>query len=187
MKTQLLFISLALFCSCGSGNQPEDSTEAANDSNDEKFDKNSYEEDAAFAVKAADAGMYEVKLADLALSKSTNADVRALAEMMKKDHSAANAELIQLAKNKNITLPDSVSSDKMDKYRKLAEKSGAEFDREYVDMMVDDHNDDIQLFDKEAMGGTEADIRNWASGKLPTLRDHYDHAKATQDKLKALK
>jgi putative membrane protein len=186
MKTYLIpILALGLLCSCDNdNNKPEDSTEAAHDANDVKFDKDSHEKDAEFAVKAADGGMFEVEAADLALSKTTNADVKALAEMMKKDHSTANTELKALAATKKITLPDSLSEDKMDKIEKLREKSGADFDKAYVDMMVDDHDKDIQLFNKESMDGTEQDIRNWAAQKLPTLRHHYDMAKETKDKLK---
>jgi putative membrane protein len=186
MKTYLIpIIALGLLCSCNNdNNKPEDSTEAAEDANDVKFDKDSHEKDAEFAVKAADGGMFEVAAADLALSKTTNADVKALAEMMKKDHSAANTELKAMAASKNITLPDSMSNDKQDMMEKLREKSGADFDKEYVDMMVDDHDKDIQLFNKESMDGTDKEIRDWAAQKLPTLRHHYDMAKETKDKLK---
>lgn len=185
MKTYLIpVLALGLLCACNGTDKPEDSTEAAQDTNEVKFDKDNYEADAEFAVKAADGGMFEVKLADLVLSRTKNADVRALAEMMKTDHAAANAELKALAAKKNITLPDSVSSDKMDEYRKLAEKTGDDFDKKYVEMMIDDHDKDIQLFDKEAMKGNETEIRDWAAAKLPTLRHHHEMAKETKDKLK---
>lgn len=184
MKTNLLALLAISLCLSCNNNKPEDSTEAANEKNDSAFSKNTYEEDANFAVKAADGGMFEVKVAQLALQKTSNADVTALAEMMIKDHSAANEELKALAARKNITLPDSVSSDRMDKYRDLEKKSGHDFDKAYVDMMVDDHDKDINAFDKESMGGNEKDIRDWAAQKLETLRHHYDMSKQTQDKIK---
>jgi putative membrane protein len=181
-KVAIALFSLVLISSCGNNNKPEDSTEAADDQNEQKFDET--EKDADFAVKAADGGMFEVMVADLVLSRTTNASVRSLADMMKTDHSGANAELKALAAQKNISLPDSVSADKRKKYNDLAEKTGADFDKEYVDMMVKDHNHDVDMFDKESTDGKDQDVKSWAGAKLPTLRHHLQMAEETQDKLK---
>jgi putative membrane protein len=183
MKTYFIPMLAALFMiSCGENKQPEDSTEVANDHNEVKFDV--AEKDAEFAVKATVAGLFEVKAAELALSRTSNADVKALAEMMKTDHSAANTELSALVKQKNISVPDTMDSEHSKKYYELAEKTGSDFDKEYVDMMVKGHKDVIDFFEKEEKDGTNPDVKGWASAKLPTLRHHLEMSESTKDKVK---
>lgn len=62
-------------------------------------------EDTMFAQKAATSGTMEVQHGQLAASKATNAQVKAFANQLVKDHTAANDELMAIAKRKNITLP----------------------------------------------------------------------------------
>jgi predicted outer membrane protein len=71
-------------------------------------------------------------------------------------------------------LPADIASDRQ--YRKLAKKSGADFDREYVDVMVDHHERDVQLFQKAAKDAQDSDVRSFASSHLPALQAHLDRA-----------
>lgn len=182
----MYFISIiaatSLMIACGDNKKPEDTTEVAEEHNDVKFDV--AEKDAEFAVKATVAGLFEVKAAELALARTSNSDVRALAEMMKTDHAAANGELMGLATQKNISVPDTMDSDHSKKYYDLKDESVEDFDKAYVDMMVKGHKDVIDIFEKEEKDGTNPDVKNWASAKLPTLRHHLEMAQSTQDKLK---
>lgn len=68
--------------------------------------------DAEFAVNAANGGMAEVALGDLAQQKASNAEVKSFAATMVKDHSKANEELKALAAAKNITLPAAPGEEK---------------------------------------------------------------------------
>lgn len=135
-------------------------------------------------MKATVAGLFEVKAAELALSRTSNADVKALAEMMKTDHAAANGELSGLVKQKNISVPDTMDAEHSKKYHDLMEKTGSDFDKEYVDMMVKGHKDVIDFFEKESKDGKDQELMSWASGKLPTLRHHLEMSESTQDKVK---
>lgn len=175
-------LAALLFISCGENKKPEDSTEVAEDHNDVKFDV--AEKDAEFAVKATVAGLFEVKAAELALARTSNSDVRALAEMIKNDHAAANGELMGLAKQKNISVPDTMDSDHSKKYYELKDKSVEDFDKAYVDMMVKGHKDAVDLFEKQSKDGTDNELRTWANGKLPALRNHQTMAESTKDKIK---
>lgn len=60
-------------------------------------------------------------------------------------------------------------------YRSLAKKTGAEFDKEYVEMMVDDHESDVKLFEKAAKDAKDPEVRSFASAHLPTLQAHLQH------------
>ncbi len=185
MKTNvklLLFASLLAFGSCGDNNQ-NDSENMAEEQNEQKFD-NDMQKDADFAVDAAQGGMMEVQLGKLAQSNASSAAVKDFGDMMVRDHSAANDELKSLAAQKNITLPTSLSDDKQQKVNDLSQKKGEDFDKAYIDLMVDDHKKDIDEFQKEANNGNDADIKSWASGKVPVLQGHLDKAQSIQDNMK---
>ncbi len=158
----------------------EDSKEVAEDQNDAKFDDTKVENDAEFAVKAADGGMLEVKLGELAQQKGTSPEVKNLGKMMVDDHSKANEELKALAQTKNISLPTTLSEDCQKTYNDLAEKSGRDFDDAFTDHMVKDHKDDIDAFKKEAEKGDDPDLKSWAAGKISTLEHHLDMAKSAE-------
>jgi len=104
--------------------------------------------------------------------------------MMVDDHTKANNELKTLAGQKSIALPDVMSEKCQNKYYDLDQKKGNDFDREYIDLMVKDHKDDIDKFEKEADKGNDADVKSWASGKLETLRHHLTEAERIQNELK---
>lgn len=158
----------------------EDSKEVAEEQNDAKFDDSNIEKDTEFAVNAADAGMLEVKLGELAQQKGTAPEVKSLGKMMVDDHSKANEELKALAQTKNITLPTSLSEKCQKKYDDIAAKSGKDFDDAFTDHMVKDHKDDIDAFKKEADKGEDPDLKQWAAGKVPTLEHHLDMAKTAE-------
>ena len=172
-----------------------DPIESANESNEVKQDSaentgmaNSSmpvsEEDTKFAVEAASGGMMEVQLGELAQQKASSQRVKDFGAMMVRDHSKANDELKSLAGMKNVTLPPAPGEDHMDHIKKLSAKSGKEFDKDYIKMMIDDHKDDIDAFEKAANNGKDADIKAFANKALPTLRAHLDSAQAIKDSWK---
>jgi putative membrane protein len=170
-------------------NQSNDSVNEAQDRNEERFEDTAMEDrrvDASdFMTKAASSGMMELEASKLAQQRATNPQVKEFAAMMVKDHTAANKELRSLASSKNITLPDSMSNDHMDHMRDLREKRGADFDREYMDRMVSAHDNDVSLYEDVAEDDDyEAEVRQFASSKLPTLRQHHERAKQIKDGLR---
>jgi len=136
-----------------------------------------------FWTKAAQGGMAEVELANLAVQKAQNADVKKFAQQMITDHTKANAELKSLAAKKNITLPTDIGSSHKSAMDDLSRLSGADFDKKYVEMMVDDHEEDVDLFEDNT-DNSDADIKAFAAKTLPTLKAHLESIKAIQSKMK---
>lgn len=170
---------LFTFVSCGTKNQ-DDSKEIAEEQNEQKFEDSDLEDDTDFAVKAADGGMLEVQLAELALTKASSPKVKEFAQTMITDHSKANEELKSLAQSKNISLPTSLSEENQKDYNDLAEKSGAEFDKAYCEFMVKDHKDDLEKFKKAADDAEDPDLKTWAAGKVPVLEHHLSMAEGME-------
>ena len=162
-------------------NDNKDSKEVAKDMNDEKFDSTNIEDDTKFAVAAADGGLLEVKLGELAQLNGSSAKVKEFGKKMVEDHGKANTELKDLAAKKNISLPISLSDNNLEKYNDLAKKKGNDFDDAYAEFMVKDHKEDISDFKKEAEKGNDPEIRAWAGGKLSTLEHHLQMAEAAEE------
>ena len=150
----------------------------------EKTTENISKSDSEFIMDAAEGGLMEVKLGELAQKNASNADVKKFGEMMVTDHSKTNKQLVSLAEKKNIKIPDNLSSKDMKKYNDRAGDKNADFDKEYMSMMVDDHTKDVSDFEKEADKGDDADIKSFAQNTLPVLRHHLEMAKTTKDAVK---
>jgi len=183
-KSVLSLLLLALmftWVSCGDGRQ--DSAEMAEDQNEESLD-NKVEDDAEFAVEAADASLMEVELGTLALTKASSPEVKQFAQKMVEEHTKASNELKVMAQQKNITLPSAMGNEHRRKYDNLIEKSGADFDKEYMDLMVKDHKDDLDEFEDQAEEGEDPELKSWASSKVTTLRQHLEEAERIQEAVK---
>lgn len=135
--------------------------------------------DRSFVEKAAKAGSEEIAISEVALSRSQNPQVQQLARMIVADHKDASMELSSLATAKGVTLPAKELAP-----AKWSKKDGKEFDEDYVEKMVDAHEDAVKLFAKQATDGKDVDVTAFARATLPKLQHHLEQAK---DLKKALK
>jgi putative membrane protein len=128
--------------------------------------------DKAFMMDAAKGGMMEVTWGQWASQKAQNADVKKFGSEMVADHSKWNNELMALAKKEGVALPANKTSGKW--------KS----DKDYMDMMVKDHEKDLAAFQAQAQNGTDPDLKKWAGQTAKGVKKHLDMAKKIQGKLK---
>jgi putative membrane protein len=135
--------------------------------------------DRKFFKEAAQGGMAEVALGQMAAAKAESDAVKNFGQQMVTDHSKANQELKDLAASEGVTLPTEMSADAKALQKKLSGLSGAEFDKAYMKEMLKDHKKDISAFKKEAEQGQDSDVKNWAAKTLPTLQEHYTIAQTT--------
>ena len=134
--------------------------------------------DSAFYKNAAEGGISEVELGNLAQKKSNNESVEDFGTMMVKDHTAANDKLKDVAASKNISLPTSASMGQMAIKAKLEVLSGDTFDQSYIKGMIKDHEEAVAMFKKEAASGQDPDAKAFAVATLPTLRAHLKKIKS---------
>lgn len=128
--------------------------------------------DQKFMMKAAQGGMAEVQLGQLAEQKGSAQGVKDFGARMVKDHSDANDKLKSLASSKGVTLPTTLDAKDQALSDKLSGMSGAAFDKMYMQSMVKDHRMDIAEFMKESSSGKDPDVKSFASMTLPILQDH---------------
>ncbi len=136
-----------------------------------------------FINEAAQGGMSEVQLGTLALQHAGSDGVRRFGQMMVSDHSLANSELKAIAKRKNMELPVEVSSAQKSMSDKLTKLNGAEFDKEYVDAMIKDHENDVKEFQEQADNSKDADLKAYAAKTLPTLQKHLQMIRDIKSKM----
>ena len=176
--------------SCKNEPKAEDPKEVAEDANEQNLDTeatDSLEDDSQYLVDAAEVDMKEIELGKLAETKSTNADIKALAKMMIDAHTKASAATKDLAAKKGITLPAALTDKGEDARKDLNDKTGADFDKAYADAMVDGHEKTIKEIEKASEKAKDPDVRTWAAQMLPELRKHLEHSKMAKEKVDAVK
>jgi putative membrane protein len=136
--------------------------------------------DKHFMNEAAQSGMAEVALGQLAIDKSQNAEVKKFAQGMVDDHTKMNEDLKTLATQKGVTLPIAMTSEDRKTESRLGKLTAAKFDNEYMKQMVLDHKKDVTAFEQAAKTAKDPDVRAFASQNLPTLQKHLEQAKATE-------
>ena len=141
-------------------------------------------DDRAFVEKAAVGGKAEVELGQLAQEKAQNEQVKQFAHRMVTDHSQANSELVSMGDKMQLTLPTELDKETQDLKTKLSKRNGAKFDKEYMKAMVDDHQKDVNEFQKQSNNAINSDVKAFASKTLPTLQQHLDLAKSINDNLR---
>lgn len=134
-----------------------------------------------FVTKASEGGVAEVQAGKLAEQKSQSADIKAFAEMMVKDHTAANEQLTTLAKKLDLKVEDDATLVAKAK-KEILELRDESFDKAYVNNQVKAHEDTVALFTKESQSSDNAELKAWATKTLPKLQAHLDQVRALQAK-----
>ena len=128
--------------------------------------------DKKFVKDAAMGGMAEVELGKLATQKAANEDVKQFGQRMIDDHTKANDQLKEVASKDNIQVPATLDKKYQEQIDKLSKLSGAAFDKAYVKDELKDHKNDIKDFQAEAQGGSDPNVKAFASNTLPVLQQH---------------
>lgn len=158
--------------------------DVAQDINKENFESDSVRGATSNISKAAEDGLYEVKLLQDGQAKTTNADIKKMAAHMLKAHEKLNKELADLTAKKGITIPTALEDGMVRDINQITEKSGTDFDKAFVDELVDKHEKAIKLFETTANDATDPEIKAFFTKALPELREHRDMAQKEKDKLK---
>ena len=126
----------------------------------------------AFIKKAADGGMMEVEMGQLAAEKGGSDAVKDFGSQMVKDHGKANDELKEVAGKMGVTVPAKISAKHQAMITKMSDMSGAAFDNAYVPDMVKDHKKDIAEFEAAQKMVKNEDLKKFIDSTLETMKDH---------------
>jgi len=128
--------------------------------------------DRDFILAAAQGGMTEVKLGELAAQNGKRSEVKEFGRLMVKDHAAINDNLKALAVQKGVTLPDSLDAKHQAMVDKMAALTGSEFDNAYIAGMIKDHKADAKEFKATSVETKDADIKSFVDKSIPVVERH---------------
>lgn len=137
-----------------------------------------------FVNAAGQAGMVEIRTSEMALEKAQSPEVKAFAQKMIDDHTAANEKLMAAATAAALAPPPATLDDfHMRRINDLVETDGDEdFDADYMALQVDAHNDVIGVLEGYS-SDTNAipQLKMFADEALPTIQAHKADAERIRD------
>ena len=142
-------------------------------------------EDASkFLVKSYESGMYEIQLSQLAATNSLVAGVKDLAANLVTAHTAVNAKISAIAASANFALPTAINTDHQKDLQDIGKLTGTDFDKKYINTIIDGHEKSIDSYKDAAKNLTPSDTKTFASETLPHLEEHLAMAKKVKVGLK---
>ncbi len=136
--------------------------------------------DKAFVQAASMSSSTEIDASKLAMTHSSDKDVKSFARHMMMDHTKLTVQL-KMAAPKGVTVPkDNSDTSILDSLKPL---KGKDFDTAYITKVgVEGHKQAVDAFQKEISDGQNADLKAAAQKALPTIQDHYKMAQALATK-----
>ena len=121
--------------------------------------------------------LLEARLAQLAESKGQSSAVKQLAQRIAADHNRLQEEWSAMASSNGQQFKPGIGKHHKTKLNELQKLSGRDFDRAYVTMVVRNHRDYIEYFEKEGRSAHSTQVRDLVNRDLPTLRSDFNQAK----------
>lgn len=138
--------------------------------------------DPQIAHIAYTAGQLDIEAADQALAKSTNAEVRAFAQTMKRDHAAVNEQALALVTRLKVTPEANPTSTALTQAaaterQRLAGMSGMAFDKAYIDNEVAYHRTVNDALRQTLIPNADnAELKALLETGLTLFQEHQAHA-----------
>ncbi len=118
----------------------------------------------------------EVTLAGVGERLAQNAELKSYAELLRKDHTQANKDLLPIAQKYGVTIDQSPSRKDQREVTKFEKLSGTEFDQKFAELMMTDHAKVINKYTKASQDIQQIDVKQYADTMLPKLREHFQKA-----------
>ena len=141
--------------------------------------------DARFFGNAAQFNLIQQRLGELAQTRGQNAAVKRFGQMMAKDHAELQRVWVATAQRNGVPSSPSLGPKHMNKVNKIEKQNGKKFDKEYMSLMVQEHKEYLDYFQREGRGARSADVRAMANREIPILWDHFNLAKRVGDQVDA--
>ena len=146
--------------------------------------------DRDFIEEHLEMGNAEIELGRLAQEKATHPDVKAFGATMVRDHQMAAQELKEIASKANFKADAARSraeAGARDAHAELEEElgklTGRDFDRRYIDEMIDDHQEAVEDLENKAEDASHPEVKAWAAKTLPKVRQHLEQARTIKETL----
>ena len=134
-------------------------------------------QDRDFLEQASRGNTAEIAIGSITPTHTQRAEVFALGQMLVRDHSAANAKLTAIAASKQIALPTDLG-EHQSAYDRIVERQRDSFDHELARVLIDEHQQAVELFRGEAANGADPELKAFAAAMLPVIESHLQQAQA---------
>lgn len=191
-----LFISgiFMLVTSCADSNAV-DSKEIAKQENIDKMGDDDQvavvienDDDVKFLMNAAEMQLQQIALGKSSQKRGNAAHVIELGKLLDEEYSRSFAELKTLADKKSVSIPATITQDSKEENTKLEEKNSGDYGKIFSEMVVEEHEKAIKMYEKASTDSKDLEVGAWAAKKLPVLRTLLMKAEACKiqcDKVKS--
>ena len=135
------------------------------------------ETDRTFLMMAGKDGMKEVHMGQMAAKEGQSAEVKKMGSQIAADHTKANQQLMAIAEKKGVKL------DTKHKMPKMSKTDMANFDQAWIGMMINDHQKDIAVYQRQGQQGADPELKAFAKKTLPVLQKHLKMVQQAQKKM----
>mgnify|MGYP002403999793 CR=1 FL=1 len=133
-----------------------------------------------FVRMAGSSNRFEIESSRLALERDVSDGVEEFATQMVADHTKAGEEMKAALEEAGMTVP-SGEPEYTDKHAQMLDTleaaEGDAFERHYVTMQAQAHDEAVMLFSSYARSGDQPALKAFAEETLPTLKEHQQHVK----------
>ena len=126
-----------------------------------------------FIQSAAISSHAETEIAELAVKKATNPQVKAFATTLVTDHKALNKELKQLAAAQNVMISKEITPAETATLQKLERATGAEFDKEFIASVSDSHQTCLSKYEQASKDHNDKELKMIVDKTIPVLKAHH--------------
>lgn len=179
----LATLCILIFTVCNN-DKVKESKDAAEESNVQKFEDKNIEKDARFLVYATSDSYDQIKLAGVAITKTTNGAIKKMAEEIKDEHSAIITELNSMASNKSVTIANMASEEANATAIDLNKSSLGSFNKDWLKKIEDLQKITVKIYEDASNESVDANIKSWASVTLIKIRSHLERIKKLADNIK---
>ena len=131
----------------------------------------------------------EIGDSKVAQTKATNANVKAFANDMVKDHQTLQGQVDKLGTKANITAqePATASAEKQRMEQEMTQlqntAKGADFDRTYIEDQISDHQKTLDNLQRLQTDAQNAELKSLIEKTIPKVQQHLQRAKDIQGKM----
>lgn len=140
-------------------------------------------QDETFARGAAEGGLFEVQLGEVVAARTRNPQIEELAKRIVGDHMKANEDLASIARELKIQIPEALSKEDRKRIEPFRSMRPEEIDPRYVQLLIQEHEQDIAAFEKQIERGRNPALVSFAEQTLPVLKEHLQLAKDAKNAL----
>lgn len=131
----------------------------------------------AFLKKATEMCHAEMALGQLAAERATNKRLKQFGEQISDAHKRISEGVQLLASRHDVKLPSEPSDEHKQKLKELSSLSGHAFDREYMQYILRDQQNEVNEFEEAMQTVEDPDVLRWTHQTLPRLRAHVEEAR----------